>query len=126
MHPISTPFHGVLDYLVGALLIAAPWLLGFATGGPEQWVPVGLGIAIIGMSLLTDYEAGAIRAIPLPLHLGVDVLGGIFLAMSPWLFGFADLVYLPHLIVGIMEIAVATLTPSRPQRLTSSRAYPAE
>jgi hypothetical protein len=27
---ITTKTHGVLDYIVGAALIVAPWLLGFA------------------------------------------------------------------------------------------------
>ena len=30
---LSTRAHGYLDYSLSALLIAAPWLLGFARGG---------------------------------------------------------------------------------------------
>ncbi|WP_299360179.1 SPW repeat protein [uncultured Paracoccus sp.] len=46
----------------------------------------------------------------LSVHLGVDVASGILLAVSPWLFGFADLIWWPHLLVGVMEIAVALMT----------------
>jgi hypothetical protein len=111
MHIIPTRIHGVLDYAVGALLIISPWLFGFADNGPAQWVPVALGAGVVLYSLLTRYELG-VGPIPLGAHLALDVLGGIFLAMSPWLLGFADLVYWPHLAIGIMEIVVATLTPS--------------
>ncbi len=107
---IDRKTHGYLDYLVGALLIAAPWLLDFYRGGAETWVPVILGAGVILYSLLTDYELGALRKIGFGTHLTLDVLGGIFLAASPWLFNFSEHVYLPHLIVGIMEILVASVT----------------
>ena len=54
---LPTRIHGVLDYTVGALLIALPFLLGFG-GGAQTWVPVALGAAAIVYSLFTDYELG--------------------------------------------------------------------
>lgn len=56
MQIISTKAHGVLDYLMGILLIASPWLFNFNRGGDETWIPVILGSAIILYSLFTDYE----------------------------------------------------------------------
>ena len=44
----------MLDYAVGLLLIAAPWLFGFARGGAETWLPVALGAGAIGYRLLTE------------------------------------------------------------------------
>jgi hypothetical protein len=35
MKIIPTRVHGMLDYLVGALLIVVPWVLGFTRGGAE-------------------------------------------------------------------------------------------
>jgi hypothetical protein len=35
------------------------------------------------------------------------------LASSPWFFGFADQVYMPHLIFGILEIMVVLLTKTQ-------------
>lgn len=116
MHILSSKAHGVLDYLVGIILIASPWILGFAQNGAETWVPVILGASAIVYSLLTNYEMGVSRKLPLPAHLGIDVASGIFLAMSPWLFGFADFVYLPHLVLGIGEILIATITDHVPYR----------
>ena len=107
---IDTRTHGIIDYVTGALLIIAPYLFGFATGGIEQWLPQVLGAMIIVMSLLTRYELSAAKVIPLNVHLGVDVVGGILLAVSPWLFGFADLIWWPHLLVGLMEIVVPLIT----------------
>jgi hypothetical protein len=119
MRVIPTRVHGYLDYMMGALLIASPWLFGFATGGAEQWVPVALGASAIIYSLLTDYELGAARVISMPTHLTLDLLSGILLAASPWIFGFADYVYLPHLILGIAEIGAALMTKREPERTNS-------
>jgi hypothetical protein len=114
MRFIPTRIHGMLDYSMGLLLIAAPWLFGFAAGGAETWVPVILGAGALLYSLFTDYELGLIRSLPMTTHLALDGLSGAFLAVSPWLFGFADLVYLPHLILGIAEIGAALTTHTVP------------
>ncbi len=114
MRFLSTKSHGVMDYLMGIVLIAAPWLLGFAEGGAETWVPVAIGVAMLGLSMLTNYEMGIIKTVPMPLHLTIDLMSGLLLAASPWLFGFADRVYLPHLILGIAEIGASLITQKTP------------
>lgn len=114
MKIISTRVHGVLDYLVGALLIASPWLFDFARGGAETWVPVILGASAVLYSLLTDYELGVAKKISIKTHLSLDAMSGVLLAISPWLFGFNEFVYLPHLILGILELAVVGMTNPSP------------
>ncbi len=114
MRFIPTKIHGVLDYLSGALLIIAPYILGFADGTAAQWIPQILGAGAIGYSLLTDYELGAMRAIPMPVHLFLDAASGLLLASSPWLFGFDDRVWLPHVILGLFEIGASLMTRTIP------------
>ncbi len=110
MRVIPTRVHGMLDYLAGVILIAAPWLLGFADGGAEQWVFVIVGVLNIGSSLMTDYELGVAKVIPMGTHLALDMGKGAVLASSPWLFGFADQIWWPHLLFGVVEIVVPLLT----------------
>ena len=107
---ISTRTHAVLDYAVGALLIAAPFLFGFATGGPEQWVPQVLGAATIVMALVTRYELSIAKLIPFRAHLLVDAASGALLLISPWLFAFADRIWWPHVLVGVVELVVVALS----------------
>lgn len=121
MRVIPTRIHGMADYLIGVLLIAAPWLLDFADGGAEQWVPIVLGAGLILYSLLTDYELGAVHIIPVPVHLVLDMIGGAFLAISPWLFGFSDEVWAPHVVVGVIEFAAGLLTRTHPERVRGER-----
>ena len=114
MRVIDTRSHAIIDYATGLLLILAPYLFGFADGGVAQWLPQVIGIATIVMSLLTDYELSLARVIPLDVHLGIDMGAGLLLALSPWLFGFAGLVWWPHLIVGLAEIVIPLLTRRPP------------
>jgi hypothetical protein len=114
MKLIPTSVHGVIDYIVGLLLMAAPWLLGFAVGGAETWVPVALGAGALVYSLLTSYELGLMRVISMRTHLMLDAMSGVLLASSPWVFGFSEYVYLPHVAFGLFEILAAAVTRTLP------------
>ncbi|GGG26855.1 hypothetical protein GCM10010964_13450 [Caldovatus sediminis] len=114
MRFVTTRTHGVIDYVIGVVLILAPWLLGFANGGAAQWVTVALGAILIVYSLFTNYELGLMRSIPMPTHLVLDAVGGIVLVISPWLFGFAHIVWLPHVLIGLLEIVMSFVTERVP------------
>ena len=111
---LSTRIHGYLDYLFGALLIGAPWLLGFSRGGAESWVFVGVGMTVLVYSLLTDYELGVVRRIQMPVPLWLDGLAGVFLSASPWLFAFDEAVRIPHVVAGLLLIGAAVLSDTIP------------
>lgn len=121
MRFIPTRVHGMLDYLMGVVLIAAPWIFGFSGGGAKTWLPVILGAGVILYSLLTDYELGVIRAVPMPAHLVLDAAGGALLAVSPGLFGFSNDVWVPHLVLGVLEIGAALMTQTTPAGETRPR-----
>ena len=110
---LPTRIHGMLDYTVGALLIALPFLLGFGAGG-QTWVPVALGGAVIVYSLFTDYELGMVKRLQMPAHLWLDGLSGVLLIASPWLFGFDSVVWMPHVALGALVIVAAVITDTIP------------
>ncbi len=117
--PISSRLHGMLDYPTGLLLIAAPVLFGFGDAGTAAVaIPVVLGLMVLMQSLITNYEFSLLNLLPLPMHLATDVLGGVVLATSPFLVGFADEganAWLPHVVVGLGLILSGLLTqPHRP------------
>lgn len=115
MRFISRKFHAVLDYMSGILLIAAPWLFGFADIEGAKWSAVAVGALILIMSFLTDYEGGGKKVISMSTHLTMDIIAGIFLAASPWLLNFDEQIYLPHLILGILEIGAGLFTENDSQ-----------
>lgn len=114
MRFVSTRTHGFIDYVAGLVILASPWLFGFADGSAAQWVPVVVGLLLLGSSLFTNYELGLVRLIPMPVHLGLDLVAGLLLAASPWLFGFSDRVWLPHLLLGACEIMASLITRTVP------------
>lgn len=118
MRFLSTRLHGILDYTVGGFMAASPWLLGFARGGAETKIPEAAGKAAVVYSLLTDYEWGIKKVIPMRQHLLLDLVSGVLLAASPWLFGFAKKTYMPHLVMGVFEIGAALVTKLDPESYT--------
>lgn len=109
---ISTKVHGVLDYSMALILILLPFLLGFPSGNVAN-VPVALGLLTIAYSALTKYEMGPFKVIPMKLHLGLDFMSGVLLVVSPWLFGFAEIIIWPFVVLGIIEVGAALLTEKK-------------
>lgn len=125
MRFIPTRVHGMADYAVGVLLILAPFILGFAGGGAAMWTPILVGAGLLVVSLMTDYELGAVRLIPMPVHLWLDAAAGVILLVSPWLFGFATLIWWPHVLIGLLEIGAAFMTKTHRQDRTAADRTPA-
>lgn len=119
MKILSTRVHGVIDYVMSLIVMGSPWIFGFARGGgPETWVPVVVGAVGLIYSACTNYELGIVRSLSMRTHLGLDYASGAMLAISPWLFGFAENVYLPHLILGLLAIGAAAMTNPVPEHIS--------
>jgi len=115
---ISTKVHGYFDYLTALTLFAAPYLFGFADlGGAAVWVPWIIGAVILVQSLMTRYELGVVKVVPMSMHLMLDYGASLLLAASPFLFGFSDEasnVWLPHIVVGLGYFVISLLTVTNP------------
>jgi hypothetical protein len=115
---IPTRVHGILDYLGGLALILAPNIFGFTENDDATWVARIIGIALIVLALLTRYELGVLKVLPMSLHLWIDVLASIFLAASPFLLGFSDEdanVWVPHVVVGLLYLVISLMTETVPR-----------
>jgi hypothetical protein len=107
---IPTGVHGALDYLASGVNLAFPPLLGLSDAPWAVLVPSIDGVAGASYGLLTDYELGAFKVLPMPAHLAFDAAKGVFLATSPWLFGFAKRgtrYWLPHGLMGAADVLAA-------------------
>jgi hypothetical protein len=107
---IPTRIHGIIDYVFAIVAIAAPFVLGFADGTAAQWVPTIIGIGVIVFSLLTRYELGVVKVLPMVAHITIDGVAGLVLLASPWIFSFADRIWWPHVLFGAISIVVPLLT----------------
>ena len=72
-----------------------------------------LGIGLIAYSLFTNYELGVWKVAPMAVHNLIDIVAGVVLAASPWIFGFADEsanVWVPHVVVGLAAVFLGLTT----------------
>jgi len=113
---IPTQAHAVLDYLSGGALVALPKVLGITDEPRAAQVLQVAGGSAAAYSLLTDYELGLVKVLPMRTHLLLDAGSGALIAASPWLFGFASRgwrYWLPHVAMGAMEILAGLSTKTR-------------
>ncbi len=86
MKPLSPYAHGIVDYLLAALLLFAPTLFGF--GGAAENLCYVLAAAHVALSLATAYPLGAVKAVPFWTHGYIELAAAALLLVSPWLFRF--------------------------------------
>jgi hypothetical protein len=114
---IPTRVHGILDYVNGSALLAAPELLRTKDEPRAALVSRLAGGGATASTLMTDFELGAVKAIPMPIHLTLDAVTGALLVGAPWLLGYAKggpRYWLPHALVGAAEVLAAAATKTEP------------
>ena len=87
--PIPYFVHGVLDYLAGVLLIVAPFLFGFDSGAATA-VSIIAGVLVLGVAASTDGPTSLTNAIPVSVHVILDLGLAVLAIAAPFLFGFSD------------------------------------
>jgi hypothetical protein len=124
MRFIPTAIHGVLDYLTAAVLILLPRILGFSDNSTA--IMTFMGVALIIYSLVTRYELGVIKMLPMRGHLGLDFVSGILMLAAPFFFQIANSSeMIAFMAIGLMEVLVSLVTKTHPgygyeeSRLTS-------
>jgi hypothetical protein len=123
---VPTKTHAAVDMATGPALIAAPTLLRMNGNTGATIPPRVVGSLATAYSLLTDYELGLKRVLPMRTHLALDALGGVALAATPFVTGASKKGYrhwLPHALLGANEVFLALTTKERPPRAPRLRAY---
>lgn len=117
---LSPRIHGVLDYLLGALFLVAPFWLGF-TSQLAQVLCFVFGGALLLVSLLTRYPLGVLRIVPFTVHGGIEFIAALALIASPWLAGFEGVVPARNFFVGtgVALFAVWLTTDYKAAELTT-------
>ncbi len=107
---ITPNMHGVLDYIVDATLITGPSILGLgASSAMAFWLSVLTGVAVIVMSLITDYRFSLAKVIPFWLHLSVDGAAAIVFIVAPFALSFGGIDMIYYLLNGVAVLAVVGL-----------------
>ena len=119
MRVIPTKAHGAVDMATGPALIAAPTLLKMNGNTGATIPPRVVGTAATIYALLTDYEFGLKRVLPMRTHLALDAVGGVALAATPFVTRASKRGvrhWLPHALIGANEVFLALTTKERPPK----------
>lgn len=88
--PIPRLAHGLIEYVIGVFLIAAPFLLGYDDLNMPLGVSIALGVVILVLAAITQGPTGLVHQLPVSAHVTFDFLLAIFLIAAPFLLGFGD------------------------------------
>jgi hypothetical protein len=87
--PIPLFLHGVIEYVAGALFIAAPFLLSFDSGAATA-LSVVIGVVLLAVAASTDGPTSLVNNIPRAAHVALDYVLVVALIALPFLAGFSD------------------------------------
>jgi hypothetical protein len=110
---ISSKTHTYIGAVVGVVLIVAPWIFQFDEVDAAKWSAIGVGLFVLVNELVTTSPAALLKIVPMRVHVMLDVVTGIFLLATPFLFGFADEdanAWVPHIVVGLLIAGYALVT----------------
>lgn len=110
---IPTHWHAFLDYIMAFTLLGGPWVFTFHESFDATIVSLWSGAAIVILSVFTRYEGGLMRKIPLEFHLNIDIVLGLFLIISPFLFDFSEGGYSFHIVIGVILLGAGIFTKSQ-------------
>jgi hypothetical protein len=117
MRLIPTQVHSAVDVMVGALLVALPWIANFESARSLTGICVGTGAAVLVMGLLTDYETSPLKLIPMRIHLATDAVVSFFLigtAVGVLAGDGGGRMWAPLLTIGIGGFVVTALSDPEP------------
>jgi fatty acid desaturase len=87
--PIPRVVYGLLQYVLGAFLVAAPFLFSYASGAAKA-TSIVAGLVVLTLAATSDSPTGLSKVVPLAASLVFDLaLVALFVA-APFLFGFSD------------------------------------
>ena len=109
--PISPAVHGILDYLLAAVLIVAPLVLHYHDETAKVIMLV-LGGAATVLAVGTNWSRGIIRVLPPVVHGVADIGATIALIVVPFIFGFSDhtLALVVYVVIGAGGLLATLLT----------------
>jgi hypothetical protein len=87
--PLPAFFHGLIEYAVGILLIAAPFIFGFDST-PATAAAVAVGLLLLAFTATSRLPTGLVPSISVGVHVTADIVLAVLLVAAPFVLGFRD------------------------------------
>jgi hypothetical protein len=98
--------NGILNYALALALVASPWIITIEEAVAGKLILVITGLILLTISLVSNFELGIIKSIRYKENLIANIIIGVFILLSPFLFGFFDISYKAHIFFGCVQIAM--------------------
>ena len=121
--PIPVALHGIVEYLVGVLCIAAPFLLAFDSDAALA-CSIVVGVVILFVAATTSGPTSLVDSLPVAVHVVLDfILAGLLIA-APFLFGFSEdgTATAFFLVLGVVHLLITIGTRFEKPRSYTARA----
>jgi hypothetical protein len=120
---IPLDVHAAVEPIVAIVLIAAPWIFGFSDINSAKVISIIVGVIMLLSGAMTRWRFALVRVIPLRMHFMTDLVLGLFLILSPFIFGFSHKGGATRftIIVGALELLTALSTRWEPRALDQPR-----
>ena len=114
---IPLRIHNILDYVIAALLVLAPFVFGFSDIEIARDLFVVLGVGLASYSLITRYYYSLAKIIPVGVHMVFDTAAGAVILAAPYVTGYREnltsLQLGVHLVMGLGAIGLVAVTKPR-------------
>jgi hypothetical protein len=113
--PIPIFVHGVIEYLAGVALIAAPFVLSYDSGTAIA-LSIAVGVVVLIIAASTDSPTGLMHQIPRPAHVVLDFVLVVALIALPFLGSFSDETAPTafFVVLGVLHLLITLGTRFRP------------
>jgi hypothetical protein len=86
---VTLNMHAAIEPIAAIVLIASPWIFGFSDNSTAKIVMIVIGAIMLISGSMTDWRLSLTRLIPLRVHFMTDLVLGVVLVISPFIFGFS-------------------------------------
>jgi hypothetical protein len=115
--PVPVLLHGILEYVVGVLFIAAPFLFGFSDKPAPTAAALVVGLLLLAFTATSDLPTGLVRSITPGIHATVDFVLAVVLVALPFVLGFTEQGRATALfiVVGVLHLLMTIATRFSPR-----------
>jgi hypothetical protein len=126
--PVPVVVHGFVEYGVGALFIASPFLLGFSSAGAPTAAALVVGLLLLAFTATSALPTGLVHSVSIGVHVTVDLVVAVLLVALPFLLGFIDegAATALFIVVGVLHLLMTIATRFSPSNDPADPADPAD
>jgi hypothetical protein len=114
--PVPIVVHGFVEYGVGVLFIASPFLFGFSSAAAPTAAAIVVGLLLLAFTATSALPTGLVQSVSIGVHVTVDLVLAVLLVGLPFFLGFTDegAATALFIVVGVLHLLMTIATRFSP------------